>query len=175
MHSDISCEVTTRLQGGIQGATVKARTQERGTEHGTKVMWLHTGNYNTINGSFPAATSCSNTAIFHRPCSLSLKNIQTDLETSFHQSRYIISLSLRLTSQSKTHSFSRCKRVCLTSRDYSTLLRTCTKSVRQAYLYLGERDLSSSLPFFAWMKSPSVTIRQLDQQLHTWPFFNVLN
>ena len=39
-------------------ATVKARTQERGTE----VMWLHTGNHTemmqevTINGSYPAST-----------------------------------------------------------------------------------------------------------------------
>ena len=29
----------------------------------------------TINGSFPAATSCNSTAIFCRPSSLSLKNI----------------------------------------------------------------------------------------------------
>ena len=28
-------------------ATVKAGTQERGTERGTEVMWLHTGNYDT--------------------------------------------------------------------------------------------------------------------------------
>ena len=27
------------------GATVKAGTQERGTERGTEVMWFHTGNY----------------------------------------------------------------------------------------------------------------------------------
>ena len=47
-------------------ATVKAGTQERGTE----VMWFHTGNYTemvqeaTINGiAFPAATSCNSTAI----------------------------------------------------------------------------------------------------------------
>ena len=39
-----------------------AGTQECGTEHGTEVMWFHTGNYSemmqevTINGSFPAAT-----------------------------------------------------------------------------------------------------------------------
>ena len=42
----------------LDGATVKAGTQERGTE----VMWFHTGNYTEmmqevmINGSFPAAT-----------------------------------------------------------------------------------------------------------------------
>ena len=27
------------------GATVKAGTQERGTERGTEVMWFHTANY----------------------------------------------------------------------------------------------------------------------------------
>ena len=59
---------------------MKAGTQERGTERGTEVMWFHTGNYTemmqevsnevTIIGSFPAATLCSSTAIFHRLSSL---------------------------------------------------------------------------------------------------------
>ena len=55
------------------GATVKAVTQERGTEHVTEVMWFYTGNYTElmqevkINGSFPVATSCNSTAIFRRP------------------------------------------------------------------------------------------------------------
>ena len=59
----------------LDGATVKAGKQERGTE----VMWFHTGNYTemmqevTINGSFPAATSCNSTAILRKPSSLSLK------------------------------------------------------------------------------------------------------
>ena len=49
-------------------ATVKAGTQERGTERGTDVMWFYTGNYTEmmqevmINGSFPAAASCNSTA-----------------------------------------------------------------------------------------------------------------
>ena len=48
--------------------TVKAGTQERGTEHGTEVMWFHKGNYTEtiqevmINGSFPPATSCNSSA-----------------------------------------------------------------------------------------------------------------
>ena len=52
---------------------MKAGTQERGTERGTEVIWLHIGNGSTINGSFPAVTSCNSTAIFRRPSSLSLK------------------------------------------------------------------------------------------------------
>ena len=59
---------------------MKAGTQERGTQRGTEVMWFHTGNYTemmqevsnevTINGSFPAATLSSSTAIFRRLSSL---------------------------------------------------------------------------------------------------------
>ena len=66
---------------------MKAGTQECGTERGTEVMWFHTGNYTEmiqeitqmmqevsnevmINGSFPAATLSSSTAIFCRPSSL---------------------------------------------------------------------------------------------------------
>ena len=62
-------------------ATVKAGTQECGTECRTEVMWFHTGNYTetmqevTIDSSFPSSYSCNSTAIFHRPSSLSLKNI----------------------------------------------------------------------------------------------------
>ena len=59
---------------------MKAVMQERGTEHGTEVMWFNTGNYTemmqevsnevTINGSFPVATLSSSTAIFCRLSSL---------------------------------------------------------------------------------------------------------
>ena len=77
------------VQSNKKWATVKAGMQERGTERrtehgterGTEVVWFHTGNYTemmqevTINGSFPAATSCNSTAIFRRPSSLSLNKI----------------------------------------------------------------------------------------------------
>ena len=34
-------------EGHFFRAAVKAGTQERGTERGTEVTWLHTGNYDT--------------------------------------------------------------------------------------------------------------------------------
>ena len=33
------------LRSNLMGATVKAGTQERGTERGMEIMWFHTGNY----------------------------------------------------------------------------------------------------------------------------------
>ena len=50
-------------------------------EHGTKVMWFHTGNYTEMMQEVTSIVAsqqllCVNsTAIFHRPSSLSLKNI----------------------------------------------------------------------------------------------------
>ena len=69
----------TRVFSGTR-ATVKAGTQERGTERGTEVMWFHTGNYTEMM----QLESCKSTAILRKPSSLSLKNFWTDLETSFH-------------------------------------------------------------------------------------------